>query len=206
MARKKSNPIGDAAAALFWAAVLAILFAAPFFYIYQLLQTTEEPSQDPADYDLSHEEREQLLAAKRQVDTLGQQHQQHLNQGLPITQSGEFDKRSNAGKFANTVKENLDAQSDIFSRLSNAPLERLSKAIGAVKLQKSAKYAIWIFALYFVYIFFPYKSDMSWMKNYLSSSFYSALGFACIWCIFSALYWVSSTQVRDALNASVNAD
>ena len=206
MARKKSNPVGDAAAVLFGIVVFAILFAAPFFYIYQLLQPAEEPSQDPADYDLSHEERNELLAAKKQVNELGQQHQRHLDQGLPIAQSGDFDKRSNAGKFANTVKENLDEQSNIFARLSNAPLDRLSTAINAVKMQKSAKYAIWILAGHFVYIFFPYKSDMSWINNYFASSFFSAVAFACIWCVFSAWYWVSYTQVRDALNASVNAD
>ncbi|TDS73359.1 MULTISPECIES: hypothetical protein [Comamonas] len=117
-----------------------------------------------------------------------------------MTKSGEFDRRSRAGKIAYDVNAQLSDAIDECQDLQELPLNRLSSAIGFVKLRDSARFAILGFIAWFIYAAIHLlNKDFGWMSAYFASSAVSLGVFAVAWIWFTIYYWASFSQLRSQL-------
>lgn len=200
---KKRGSIADAAGSLFFLLILMALIVAPFFYAYFIAKRKADFGIALENFDLTDQERDELIKNHKEKRYLSRQHEINTNRGLSINKNGEFDRRSKAGKLANQTKEELDIRLDNIDHLENIPFQRLNLFLREIKLSTSSKISIVVFICHFIYISIS-SSNPSYLNNYIYSSGVSVAGFMAIYSILSIWFFISSQPVRAALKESVN--
>lgn len=196
MARKKKDD-GLTAVALVVGAILAV---APFALLYLGCRSGPRLTKHADDYALTHDEAHALQRGSQRLSTLDAQHRRHLSKGLTMTKSGEFDRRSNAGKAAYEVHAQLNQAIEDCSELQDRPLNRLSEAVGFAKLHDAARFALLGFVAWFAYAAMYMRGpNFGWPSTYFMASAVSLGVFAVVWLWFSIYYWVSFSQLREQL-------
>lgn len=199
MARKKQ---GDGLLVGFGLVVGAVLSMAPFALLYLGCRGGPRLTKHIDDYALTPDEVQQLKRSSARAATLDAEHRQHLSKGLTLTKSGEFDRRSRAGKTAYEVNEQRNQAIDECQDLQELPLSRLSAAVSFVKLRDSARFAILGFTAWFAYAAMHMLSkDFGWPSAYFSASAVSLGVFATVWLWFTIYYWASFSQLRKQLKS-----
>lgn len=197
MARRKKDDGLLIAVGLVLGAVLAV---APFVLIYIASRAGPRLSKQLDDYALSNAEAAQLQQCGSRTAMLDAQNRAHLAQGLTRTQSGEFDRRSRAGKLAYEVNAQLVESSAEYSELRERPGRRLADAISFTKLREAARFAIVGFVAWLAYsAMYMLGPDFGWPSAYFAASAVSLGVFAATWLWFTIYYWASLSELRKQL-------
>lgn len=168
MARKKQ---GDGLLVGFGLVVGTILSIAPFALLYLGCRAGPRLTKHIGDYELTTDEAQRLKHSSARVAALDAEHLQYLSKGLPLTKSGDFDRRSRLGKTAYEVNAQRDQAIDEYQDLHKRPLSRLSAAVNFVKLRDSARFALVGFIAWFAYAAMHMLSmDFGGLSVYFSAS------------------------------------
>lgn len=197
MARRKKDDGFLAAIALVVGAVLAV---APFVLLYLACRAGPRLTKHRDDYALTQQEARQLLQGRARALALDTQHRAHLAGGLALTKSGEFDRRSKAGKAAYDVNARLVESIAECEELQALPSSRLSAALSFNKLRGSARLGILVFLACLTYAAaYMLSPEFGWPSAYFLASAASLTVFAVLWLWLSVYYWLSFSQLRKDL-------
>lgn len=194
MARRKKNDRLLVAIGLFVGGALAV---APFVMLYLGCRAGPRLTKHLDDYSLTSDEALQLSHSSMRRGALDAQHRGHLSSGLLLTKSGEFDRRSNAGKIAYEVSVQLAELEFQCRELRGLPLNRLTAAISFTKLRESARFAIAGFIAWFAYAAtYMLGPNFGWPSAYFLASVVGLGVFAVVWLWFTFYYWAGFSQLR----------
>lgn len=197
MALRKKDDGFLTAVALVVGAVLAV---APFVLLYLSCRSGPKLTRHRDAYALTHEEARQLQQSNARTLALDAQHRSHLAKGLAMTKSGDFDRRSKAGRTAFDVNARRVELIAVCEELQALPASRLSAALGFSKLRSAARLAIFVFLACLAYAAaYMLRPEFGWPSAYFLASAASLGVFAILWLSLTAYYWLSYSQLRKDL-------